>query len=51
MSCKLYWTPELLFFASKLFVLETIVEHRFELLPRDLSSCCDSLLPADLLCI
>ena len=43
--------PECLFFATKLYVLETIVESRFEILPRDVFLCFAGLLWADLLCI
>ena len=39
MSCKPFRTPQFLFFAFKLNVLETKVEARFETLPCDVFSC------------
>ena len=47
----LYRTPECLFFASKLYVLETILEPGFEILPREVFLCFAGFLWADILCI
>ena len=38
-NCNPFRTPECLFLASELYVLETIVELRFEILPRDVFLC------------
>ena len=50
-ECKPLSDARSLFFASKLYVSQTIVELRFEILPRDVFLCFAGFIWADLLCI